>query len=293
MAEVVSSDEEGEQVKEVGTKIPVSTQEPKEARLVRRAQKEAKVPPNRKRPAHEPLPYGWVRKASKTKKGAYYYAHILTGKTQVNRPGPRATAGKRPRAERAERAPPPQPIPEEVRQRQAEHDAAAEAELEEVKRKEESGSDDDNENVTGEDLTKWKQEEELREKKQAEREEKDRLSWPAASELPPVPRVLQPCLDVLKDGKWVDRHVLGSDKQRWTLGRAAGEVDFPMNHTTISRQHAALTRGGAGIYLVDQSVHGVQVNAQRIEKNLRVLLKDGAMVKFGASSRLYVYHEPT
>ena len=44
---------------------------------------------------------------------------------------------------------------------------------------------------------------------------------------------------------------------------------------------------------MDQSVHGVQVNAQRIEKNLRVLLKDGAMVKFGASSRLYVYHEPT
>ena len=41
-----------------------------------------------------------------------------------------------------------------------------------------------------------------------------------------------------EDGKWVDRHVLGSDKQRWTLGRAAGEVDFPMNHTTISRPRA-------------------------------------------------------
>ena len=59
------------------------------------------------------------------------------------------------------------------------------------------------------------------------------------------------------------------------------------------RQHAALTRGGAGIYLVDQSVHGVQVDTQRIEKNLRVLLKNGAMIKFGASTRLYVYHEPT
>ena len=120
-----------------------------------------------------------------------------------------------------------------------------------------------------------------------------------------------PCF---QDGKWVERHVLGSDKQRWTLGRAVGEVDFPMNHSTISRQvrkkengqrvgelcfvlehrqHAALTRGGAGIYLVDQSVHGVQVDAQRIEKNLRVLLKNGAMIKFGASTRLYVYHEPT
>ncbi|CAE7720217.1 unnamed protein product, partial [Symbiodinium pilosum] len=193
---------------------------------------------------------------------------------------------------------PPPPVSEDVRQRQAEHEAAAEAELEEAKRKaaerraalkaieaaqegsEESESADDNEeNVTGEDLTKWKEEEELREKKQAEREEKDKLSWPAASELPPVPRVLQPCLDVLKDGKWVERHVLGTDKQRWTLGRAVGEVDFSMNHATISR-------GGSGIYLMDLSVHGVQVNAQRIEKNVRVHLKDGAMIKFGA------FHKP-
>ena len=52
-------------------------------------------------------------------------------------------------------------------------------------------------------------------------------------------------------------------------------------------------QSGAGIYLVDQSVHGVQVDAQRIEKNLRVLLKNGAMIKFGASTRLYVNHEPT
>ena len=59
------------------------------------------------------------------------------------------------------------------------------------------------------------------------------------------------------------------------------------------RHHATLTRGGAGIYLVDLSVHGVQVDAMRIEKNNRVLLKDGAMVKFGASTRLYVYHAPT
>ncbi|CAE7643954.1 unnamed protein product [Symbiodinium sp. CCMP2456] len=335
MAEVLSSEEEQPEVEAVAGKPPASktqTEVPKEPKEVQ----EAKVPPSRKRPATEPLPYGWVRKASKTKKGAYYYANILTGKTQVNRPGPRtaSASGHRQRANRSERlevsgsAP---AVSEELRQRQAEHDAAAEAELEEVKRKaaerraaqkametapddegsEESGSADD-ENVTGEacsfsasgwyqtrqslrpeDVTKWKQEEELREKKQAEREEKERLSWPAASELPPVPRVLQPCLDVLKDGKWVERHVLGSDKQRWTLGRAVGEVDFPMNHSTISRQHAALTRGGGGIYLVDQSVHGVQVDAQRIEKNLRVLLKNGAMIKFGASTRLYVYHEPT
>ncbi|CAK9015170.1 unnamed protein product [Durusdinium trenchii] len=251
------------------------------------------------------LPYGWIRKQSKSKKGAYYYANILTGKTQVQRPGPRSKetrvgAGAEGTKEVKKMA------PEEVRQRQAEFEAA-EAELEAAKRQaaerraaqkavveaepvehseEEPGSQE--EEITGEDLAKWKAQEEQREKREVQLK-----TMPNASDLPPVPPVLEPCLDILKDDKWVERHSLSAGQQRWTLGRAVGEVDFVMNHPSISRQHAALSRGSAGIYLMDlNSGHGIFLDGQRIEKNLRVLLKHGAAIRFGNSTRLYYFHEP-
>ena len=40
-----------------------------------------------------------------------------------------------------------------------------------------------------------------------------------------------------QDDKWVERHTLSSSRQRWTLGRAVGEVDFVMNHPSISRRN--------------------------------------------------------
>ncbi|CAK9050878.1 Pepsin A-4 [Durusdinium trenchii] len=105
---------------------------------------------------------------------------------------------------------------------------------------------------------------------------------PNASDLPPVPPVLEPCLDILKDDKWVERHSLSAGQQRWTLGRAVGEVDFVM-------QHAALSRGSAGIYLMDlNSGHGIFLDGQRIEKNLRVLLKHGAAIRFRKRKRTRV-----
>lgn len=194
---------------------------------------------------------------------------------------------------------------EVVQQRQAEYEAA-EAELEAAKRQaaerraaqkamvddahaesaEENGSEEDA--VTGEDFAKWKAQEEQREKREVQLK-----NWPASSELPPVPVVSEPVLDVLKDDKWVDRFALVAASQRWTLGRAAGEVDVVMNHPSVSRQHAALSRGSAGIYLTDlNSQHGVFVQGQRIEKNFRVLLKNGDGIRFGTSTRLYYYHEP-
>eukprot|EP00913_Durusdinium_trenchii_P018511 g17393.t1 len=192
------------------------------------------------------LPYGWIRKQSKSKKGAYYYANILTGKTQVQRPGPRSKetrvgAGAEGTKEVKKMA------PEEVRQRQAEFEAA-EAELEAAKRQAAERRAAQKAVVEAEpvehseeaetDLAKWKAQEEQREKREVQLK-----TMPNASDLPPVPPVLEPCLDILKDDKWVERHSLSAGQQRWTLGRAVGEVDFVMNHPSISRQHAALSRG--------------------------------------------------
>ncbi|CAJ1382836.1 unnamed protein product [Effrenium voratum] len=258
----------------------------------------------------EPLPYGWIRKKSKTK-GAYYYANILTGKTQVEKPGAsKAAQGARDavRARDAGRhARDARHAGREPAASKREDYEAAEAELEEAKRQaaerraarralspespespESDGGDSGAEcAVTGEELEKWKAAEQLREWRQAQREQ-------VPDELPPVPRVIAPCLDILKDGKWVERHTLSGNKQRWTLGRAAGEVDFVMNHPSISRQHAALTRGGVGMYLMDlDSGHGIYLNGQRMEKSLRVHLTHGAAIKFGNSTRLYYFHEPS
>ncbi|CAL1128906.1 unnamed protein product [Cladocopium goreaui] len=90
----------------------------------------AKAEKKRSREAAPPLPYGWIRKESKSKKGAYYYANILTGKTQVERPGPKI-ARSRPAGKEPEVAKPL--ATEVVQQRQAEYEAA-EAELEAAKR---------------------------------------------------------------------------------------------------------------------------------------------------------------
>lgn len=49
----------------------------------------------------------------------------------------------------------------------------------------------------------------------------------------------------------------------------------------FDRQHASLSRGSAGIYLTDlNSGHGIFVEGQRIEKNVRVLLKNGVGIRF-------------
>lgn len=286
--------------------------------------------------SRRPLPQGWVRKQSKTKKGAYYYANFLTGKTQVDWPGgplppdsrggPRSSRPGEDPAEKALRVEKAAQKRKEETLRRADEAAAREAELEEVKRKaaerraarekavanslaaeeeqeqDKAGSrsasgsseeEEEEEAVTQAELQKWKEVEQQREEREA-KAKRQRLVADGSEKLPPLPTLVQQaCLDVLKDGAWVDRHELAPDKQRWTLGRGTDQVDFPMNHNSISRQHAALTRGAAGTFILDlNSSHGVQVNGQKIAKNVSVNLKNGARIKFGSSSRLYVYHEP-
>jgi len=280
------------------------------------------------RPSEHPLPYGWVRKQSKSKKGAVYYANILTGKTQVERPG--GTAQKKPGASRSDGARSQMQRQgkketeeqkqrrleeEEKRRNQAVQEAKiAEAELEEVKRKaaerraaqkaleenpaeaqdkdenEEESSDSSKSDENKEDIERWKQEEKQREDREAKRARTDEHAAEIA-----VPKVQFRCLDVIKDGAFVERHALSGDKQRWTVGRSQDQVDFLCAHSSVSRVHAELVAGGgAGIFVKDlASGHGVFVDGSRIEKNVHVQLKHGMALRFGASSRTYVYHEPS
>ncbi|CAJ1407681.1 unnamed protein product [Effrenium voratum] len=59
---------------------------PKPTKSAKPEKKEAKAKHERAQRTPEPLPPGWFRVASKSKPGAYYYAHPATKRTQVHRP---------------------------------------------------------------------------------------------------------------------------------------------------------------------------------------------------------------
>lgn len=186
------------------------------------------------------------------------------------------------------------------------------------------GSISEDEAVTKEDIERWRLEEEKREVEERERrEEAERLRGEleaaakaeaeaaAKAELEIVEEQAgdeedaekndesacegedgDPCLDVMKDGTWVERHILSSSKKRWLLGRAANSVDISMQHESISRQHAALIRRGDTIYVADLgSAHGTALNGTQLEPERPVKLSAGDEVVFGASTRTYVYRD--
>eukprot|EP00927_Polykrikos_kofoidii_P059405 TRINITY_DN54563_c0_g1_i1.p1 TRINITY_DN54563_c0_g1~~TRINITY_DN54563_c0_g1_i1.p1 ORF type:complete len:707 (+),score=133.41 TRINITY_DN54563_c0_g1_i1:171-2291(+) len=117
---------------------------------------------------------------------------------------------------------------------------------------------------------------------------------------PKVPRIPEPsdsvaasCFDVFKCGACVGRHVLSGAKQAWTLGRAPELVDLVLNHESISRKHAVITRRGMFMFLCDLgSAHGTVVDGHSLGKHVPVRLGRGANIRFGASTRVYMYREP-
>merc|ERR1712228_798235 len=58
----------------------------------------------------------------------------------------------------------------------------------------------------------------------------------------------------------------------------------------ISRRHALVGHGSSGnLYVMDLgSSHGTFVNKQRLQKKKREVVRDGYVVKFGASTREYI-----
>lgn len=108
----------------------------------------------------------------------------------------------------------------------------------------------------------------------------------------PLPTT-EPCLDVLKFGRYVERHTFTGGKMQWMLGRATGQVDIPMQHESISRQHATVIRNGTQLFIADLgSAHGTLLDGQRLRTNTLMKLERGAQLRFGGSTRLFVYHEP-
>ena len=94
-------------------------------------------------------------------------------------------------------------------------------------------------------------------------------------------------LRVEKNGETVEVLPVG-EHALYNFGRSL-TCDFPLEHASISRNHAALVHHwNGGLYAIDlKSSHGTAVNGTPLKPFEACLLKDGALLTFGASSRTY------
>ncbi|GLU10866.1 hypothetical protein SLE2022_276460 [Rubroshorea leprosula] len=100
-------------------------------------------------------------------------------------------------------------------------------------------------------------------------------------------------LEVLKDGSIIDQLDVYK-KGAYMFGREK-LCDFMLEHPTISRYHAVIQFKRSGdAYLYDcGSTHGTSVNKNEVEKRVYVDLHVGDVIRFGQSSRLYIFQGPT
>lgn len=96
-------------------------------------------------------------------------------------------------------------------------------------------------------------------------------------------------LEVFKSDEKIDTVPLGA-KKYIVFGRSPEVCDVLLDHTSISRKHAAIVHHTSGkVYLIDlQSGNGTFVDDVRIKAHSPISLKEGTTIKFGASSRIYI-----
>ncbi|XP_038892995.1 kanadaptin [Benincasa hispida] len=99
-------------------------------------------------------------------------------------------------------------------------------------------------------------------------------------------------LEVLKDGCIIDQFDV-YEKGAYMFGRV-DLCDFVLEHPTISRFHAVLQfRSNGNAYLYDLgSTHGSFINKNQVKKRIFVDLHVGDVIRFGHSSRLYIFQGP-
>ncbi|RZC77173.1 hypothetical protein C5167_001308 [Papaver somniferum] len=100
-------------------------------------------------------------------------------------------------------------------------------------------------------------------------------------------------VEVLKDGSIIDRFDV-STKGAYMFGRV-DLCDFVLEHPKISRFHAVLQFKPSGeAYLYDlASTHGTSINKNQVKRKTYTDLHVGDVVRFGQSSRMYIFQGPS
>ncbi|CAL9102887.1 unnamed protein product [Musa textilis] len=113
-------------------------------------------------------------------------------------------------------------------------------------------------------------------------------SIPSWSEPPAQPFFLE----VLKDGVIIEQLDV-SQKGAYMFGRI-DSCDFVLDHPTISRFHAVLQFKKDEVLLYDLgSTHGTFINKMQVKTKVYTELHVGDVIRFGMSSRLYIFQGPT
>ncbi|CAI8591992.1 unnamed protein product [Vicia faba] len=100
-------------------------------------------------------------------------------------------------------------------------------------------------------------------------------------------------LEVLKDGSIIDKFNV-HEKGAYMFGRL-DLCDFVLEHPTISRFHAVMQfkrRGDAYLYDLG-STHGTFLNKNQVEKNTYIDLRVGDVIRFGRSTRMFIFQGPS
>jgi smad nuclear-interacting protein 1 len=112
-------------------------------------------------------------------------------------------------------------------------------------------------------------------------------------------------LFVFKGSDIVDTVELGS-RSCWLVGRELAVVDLPAEHPSVSKQHAVIQFrfvekknefgdrvGKVKPYLLDlESANGTKLNGNKVPESRYLELRDGDLVRFGDSTRDYVFVLP-
>ncbi|KAM0917773.1 hypothetical protein ACQ4PT_009215 [Festuca glaucescens] len=100
-------------------------------------------------------------------------------------------------------------------------------------------------------------------------------------------------LEVIKSGQSFEKLDV-SKKGAYMFGRV-DLCDFVLEHPTISRFHAVLQfRNDGEVFLYDLgSTHGSSINKTQIKKKLYTKIHVGDIIRFGQSSRLYLFQGPS
>ncbi|CAA7055528.1 unnamed protein product [Microthlaspi erraticum] len=100
-------------------------------------------------------------------------------------------------------------------------------------------------------------------------------------------------LEVLKEGAIVEQLDV-YEKGAYLFGRDS-MCDFSLEHPSISRFHAVIQYKRSGVaYLFDLgSTHGTVVNKNKVDKRVFVDLNVGDVIRFGGSTRLYLFQGPS
>ncbi|KAJ3064827.1 hypothetical protein HDU98_011814, partial [Podochytrium sp. JEL0797] len=92
--------------------------------------------------------------------------------------------------------------------------------------------------------------------------------------------------EILKNGSIVE--TVKVSKPVMLLGRLP-TCDLSQEHASISRHHAVIQSSATQLFLFDLgSAHGTFVNKQRVAARMHVRVREGDLVRFGASSRFFV-----